>query len=434
MDADANEPDAPTLAREAVRSLAEALASRSTLHERGRRDSFRERLGLVIDLATRALAAGALDTTLAAAARVARIRAHAERAEDALHGAGQISLGAQRAPTRDACDDGWQRVAEIVAVADESARAADHGLSELDESMLRPAELRRARDAAARATRAARAARGLVDRRNHAYTFHADAGFSFGEGWYIAAAALLAGVAIQIEPNKPLTAQAERFLRDAGLGDRLQPYRSRPRANKQTTEIVARAFAADPVAAQRALRAAFLGDGPVAEPVVAWADPRLAAWRDRKKVLVWVRDGGHHAHRNSTLAELTELTERALRARLVPVLIGDAVPGGRPPAGAIDLVFFWKDPVFRGIDARRAQLQLFEHLRARHGVVGQVGVTTAGMDGPALMGLPTLYLTDESNVRMRAWVGAVPGYREVVRDATYLDRVSAALEAWAATP
>ena len=50
---------------------------------------------------------------------------------------------------------------------------------------------------------------------------------------------------------------------------------------------------------------------------------------------------------------------------------------------------------------RRAQLQFFEHLRRAHGLVGQLGVTTAGMDGPALMGLPTMYLTDAPNVRMR---------------------------------
>lgn len=79
---------------------------------------------------------------------------------------------------------------------------------------------------------------------------------------------------------------------------------------------------------------------------------------------------------------------------------------------------------------RRRQLQFFEHLRARHGLIGQVGVTTAGMDGPALMGLPTLYLTDAPNVRMGEWVGAVPGYEEVVREGDYLERISQTLSAW----
>ena len=64
-------------------------------------------------------------------------------------------------------------------------------------------------------------------------------------------------------------------------------------------------------------------------------------------------------------------------------------------------------------------------------MVGQLGVTTGGMDGPALMGLPTIYLTEAPNVRMRAWVGSVPGYREIVRDAGYLERISAMLRIWA---
>jgi hypothetical protein len=104
---------------------------------------------------------------------------------------------------------------------------------------------------------------------------------------------------------------------------------------------------------------------------------------------------------------------------------------GDAPAGAVDMTLFWKDPLFQGEDMRRAQLQLFEHLKRAHGLVGQLGVTTAGMDGPALMGLPTMYLTDTSNVRMREWVGAVPGYREVVRGEGYLERVSDTLRRWA---
>ncbi len=94
------------------------------------------------------------------------------------------------------------------------------------------------------------------------------------------------------------------------------------------------------------------------------------------------------------------------------------------------MTLFWKDPLFQGTDMRRAQLQLFEHLRGAHALIGQVGVTTAGMDGPALMGLPTMYLTEAPNVRLGTWVGTVPGYQEVVRGEGYLDRVSATWEQW----
>ena len=54
------------------------------------------------------------------------------------------------------------------------------------------------------------------------------------------------------------------------------------------------------------------------------------------------------------------------------------------------------------------------------------------IDGPALLGLPTTYLTDAPNMRMGKWVGAVPAYREIVRGPGYLDRVSDDLRAWAA--
>jgi hypothetical protein len=416
---------AESLERAAARSLAEALAL--VVHRRGRepRERHRRLLERAIDQAERALAAAGGTTWRA---RSILARAHAARAEDALHGAGQLSQSAQRAPTLDGCDEGWRRVERIVVAAEDASRAARRvagAMADDSSSVARAACV-----AAGRADAAARAARKIVDDRNHAYTFHTDFGFSFGEGWYLAAAALLAGVTIQIEPGKPGTAHAERFLRDAGLLERLRPYHSRPRANKQTTDVVARAFRADPLGAQQRLRAAFLGDAPIATAVSDWIDPRLAGWGDRRKVLVWIRDGAHHPGRNTVLSELIELTRRVQQAGLLPILLGDALRHGAVPAGAVDMTLFWKDPVFRGDDGRRMQLQFFEHLRHAHDVVGQLGVTTAGMDGPALMGMPTMYLTDAPNVRMRAWVGAVPGYREIVRESGYLERVSGGLTEW----
>jgi hypothetical protein len=434
----AGAPDAHSLEREAARSLADARSQAAVLHEAGQRELHRERLERAIELANRALGAAEAQAVDAeegcgparreatiAGARLTLVRAHAARADDALHGARQLSLSAQRAPTVEACEAGWRRVEAITAGAEASARVAVAVAADLE----RDAAARAARTAAGRAEAAARAARRIVEERNHAYTFHTDGGFSFGEGWYVAAAAVLEGVAIQIEPGKPGTPRAERFLRDVGLWEHVQAYRPRPRAVKQTTEIVARAFRADPLGAQRRLRAAFLGDAEVPASVVAWANSRLAA--EGRKVLLWVRDGVHHPRRNTTAAELAELAARAQGAGLVPVVIGESVRDGDFPRGAVDLTLFSRDPVFQSADARRAQLQLFEHLKREHGLVGQLGVTTAGMDGPALMGLATMYVTDAPNVRMGAWVGAVPGYQEVVRDRGYLERVSRVLSEWA---
>ncbi|HXU62574.1 MAG TPA: hypothetical protein VN962_12780 [Polyangia bacterium] len=418
--------DARALLRQAAAVLDQALARRSTLHVPGMRDRHRAEIAQAIELAQRALAVVDADRAggTVATARATLVKAYAARARDARHGVGQLSLGAQRAPTRDDCDDGWRRVEDIVGVAEAAAAEAARLALLLDDPAA--SDLARAADAAAQD------ARRIVRERNHAYTFHADPGFSFGEGWYLAAAAVLTGVAIQIEPDKPQTSQAQRFVRDAGLDPLVQPYRSRPRANKHLPDIVAAAFRADPNAAQRRLRAAFLGDEPIARAVVEWADGKLAGAAAGKTVLLWVRRGTHHPGRNTTHAELVELAGRARDAGLVPVLVGDALPNAEPPAGTVDCTLFWKDPLFQGPDMRRAQLQLFEHLRRAHGLVGQLGVTTAGMDGPALMGLPTMYLTDAPNVRLGAWVGAVPGYLEIVRGDGHLDTVSRTLRRWAA--
>ena len=430
---------ATQLVSEAVRHLAEAEAA--IVHTAGQRERFRVLVARAIAAAERALALAHVepprdDRRAAAsvtAARVVLAKCHAASARDALHGAGQLSQSAQRAPTCEACDAGWQRVSCLVRGAEASAKLATAIATELERESAGASAGRAARAAASSAEDAARAGRELLAMRNHAYTFHTGGGFSFGEGWYLAAAAVLAGVDIQIEPDTPGTAAAEAFLRDAGLVQRIQPYRSRPRAMKHATALVARAFRADPVSAQRRLRAAFLGTAPVAREISDWIERRVFAATTKttdKKVLLWIRDGVHHSGRNTLPAELLALTTLVQRAGLVPIWTGDAMRGASMPDGVVDTVLFWKEPMFQRTDRRRAQLQFFEDLKARHALVGQLGVTTAGMDGPALMGLPTLYLTELPNVRMREWVGAVPGYAEVVRESGYLERIARALSGW----
>ncbi len=265
--------------------------------------------------------------------------------------------------------------------------------------------------------------------RNRAYTFHAEPGFSFGEGWYLAAAALLAGVPIQIKPGAAQELQARRFLLDAGLAGTLCPYRPRPASPKHLTHIIAKAFRADPDGAQSTLRAAFLGAESPSATLSSWLDGRVAE-KPKQKVLLWVRTGDHDALRNTCFHELSQLTEQVLNAGLTPIFFGDTVPAEFISTSVVDLTLCWKEPLFQGPDMRRAQLQLVEELRCRHGLVGQIGVTTAGMDGPALMGLPTLYLTQERNVRLGKWVGAVPGYQEVVRGPGYFDIIRTSLHRW----
>ena len=108
---------ATQLVSEAVRHLADAEAA--IVHTAGQRERFRVLVARAIVAAERALALAdeerRRDEREAArsvtAARVVLARCHAASARDALHGAGQLSQSAQRAPTCEACDAGWQRVA-----------------------------------------------------------------------------------------------------------------------------------------------------------------------------------------------------------------------------------------------------------------------------------------------------------------------------------
>lgn len=415
-----NEIDSGGLTQETASLWERATALQGKLHLPGVRDDYRSRLEQIVLLGTRAMENGIEEQEIASLQWIL-LQAHTARAEDARYGAGQLSRGSQRAPTLADCEDGWQRVEQIVCTAEDAALAAAEIARQLDTA--------KAQALADKAQVAAKEARAIVTERNRAYTFHADPGFSFGEGWYLAAAALLAGVLIQIRPGAAQEVQAKRFLLDAGLKDSFRPYRSRPASPKHLTHIIAQAFHADAAGAQRSLRVAFLGDEVPVDSLTSWIDRQVGGVPGRK-VLLWVRTGDHDVERNTCFDELCQLTELVLNAGLTPIFFGDAVPLELVPPSAINLTLCWKEPLFQGPDMRRAQLQLFEALRFRHGLLGQIGVTTAGMDGPALMGLPTLYLTQEPNVRLGKWVGAVPGYQEVVRLPGYFDDIHTTLHQW----
>ncbi len=415
-----NETDGGKLTQMAVTLLAEATTLQGTLHLLGVRDEYRSRLEQVVQWATRALD-NTVESREVALLHWVLVRAFSARAEDARYGAGQLSRGSQRAPTLEDCEDGWQRVEQIVCNAEEAALEAARFAWLLDSA--------KAREIAHRAETAGKAARKIVLERNRAYTFHADPGFSFGEGWYLTAAALFAGLSIQIRPGAAQELQARRFLFDAGLEGSLLPYRPRPASPKHLTHIIAEAFRADAPGAQRTLRAGFMGDESPSTALRSWIDGK-AGQVPGQKVLLWVRTGGHDAQRNTCFDELRQLSELVVNAGLTPIFFGDNVPLELVPSSAVNLSLCWKGPLFQGPDMRRAQLHLFEQLRCRHGLIGQIGVTTAGMDGPALMGLPTLYLTQERNVRLGKWVGTVPEYQEVVRKPGYFETIRSTLHHW----
>jgi hypothetical protein len=420
----APDAEAALLAAEAEKMLNEAQELEGTLHLSGVRDDYRIRIERGITLASQALP-GVNDDHQQTRLRKILVAAHAARAEDARYGAGQLSRSAQRAPTREDCEDGWTKVRSIVGNARVSSLEARRHADILGDH--------RSRQLAARAERAAASAQHTLDERNQAYTFFTDPGFSFGEGWYLAAAALLVGLPIQIKAGTVQEAQARRFLDDAGLSGALVPYRSRPASPKHLTDFIARSFRDKPCGAQGLLRAAFLGNEARPSTLVEWVAQRFGH-DPKQKVLLWVRISDHDAHRNTDFEELQQIYHRVLSAGLTPVLFGDAIDASMQIERAIDLSLCWKAPLFQGADMRRAQLQLFEELRQRHGLIGQIGVTTAGMDGPALLGLPTAYLTASPNVRLGKWVGAVPGYQEIVREPGYIETLAAVIEHWSTDP
>jgi hypothetical protein len=400
--------------------LEEARALEGTLHHSGVRDGYRKLLEQGIVLVMKALEEpreNAEHTRL----RKRLVDAHAALAEDARYGVGALSRSAQRAPTLRDCEDGWLKVAGIVDNAWASAREA--------RCLANIVGGHRSTQLASRAERAARSAEDTLQARNKAYTFFTTPSFSFGEGWYLAAASLFDSLLIQVESGTPQEAQALQFLCDVGLRERLVPYRSRPASPKHLTDIIAATFRRDPLKAQAQLRRAFLGEQPAPVPIIEWLSENVGT-DTKEKVLLWVRASQHDTHRNTSFIELAQLAQLLLTVGVTPVYYGDAMPSNVNLQGGIDLTLCWKTTLFQGPSMRRAQLQLFEELRQRHRLIGQIGVTTAGMDGPALMGLPTAYLTDAPNVRLGKWVGNVPGYVEVPRHSGYRDKLRGYLQNW----
>jgi len=416
----------------------ELLKRETRLHQPGVREAYRPELDRLLSQAPEVIESTRPgddeDKKLWVQTARLLVRAYASRSEAARYGAGQLSRSAQRAPTLKDCNAGWRQVAVIAQDARAAADSAQPLAQELGNF--------RSLAFAQRAKAAAESAAQIVAERNQAYTFHTLPEFSFGEGWYVAAAALLHQISVQVWPGTPQEQQAHAFLQAAGLARRLQPYRSRPANPKQLTALIAESFAASASSAQTQLRSAFLGAAHPPETLCAWVQAKLNAapqqdkqgelpptspLKQEQKVLLWVRISGHDPHRNTSFAELAQLAQLLVDAGITPIYFGDQIPEDALMPPGVDLTLCWKEPLFQGLDQRRAQLHLFEVLRQKHELIAQIGVTTAGMDGPALMGLPTFYLTDEPNLRMGQWVGRVPGYQEVVRTPGYQSALISAL-------
>ena len=133
----------------------------------------------------------------------------------------------------------------------------------------------------------------------------------------------------------------------------------------------------------------------------------------RKKVLIWIRTkSGPTSHRNTSPSLINDLIKAAIKAGVAPILIGDAVPSKKITGIQVknlsecyDMTGFynWVEDIppplkvrKRMFDSMQKQLLFFECLMTGFKIVGQVGVKSGGMDGPALIGLRTIVIDLEA--------------------------------------
>jgi len=120
------------------------------------------------------------------------------------------------------------------------------------------------------------------------------------------------------------------------------------------------------------------------------------------KVLIWIRNDPDYARwRNTTAACIQTLADEMKKNKLSPVLVGHGLASlteDQKQWG--QLVEFFEDDTFKQ-DPKTSiarQLWMFELLKSsRFNIVAQIGMVSGGMDGPALLGLPTVEFAPSGN-------------------------------------
>ncbi len=94
-------------------------------------------------------------------------------------------------------------------------------------------------------------------------------------------------------------------------------------------------------------------------------------------------------------------------------------PGKDITADTINMIKFWDEEpfkAFKGLDTRIAQLRMFEYMRKSGIDLLSIGMRSGAMEGPALLGIPTIYVEEIGNKqreRMEKWLGKVPGWSQL---------------------
>jgi hypothetical protein len=191
------------------------------------------------------------------------------------------------------------------------------------------------------------------------------------------------------------------------------------------TGKVGEAFEADRGAARGAVRQAFTGGGgPTDRELEDFLTAKLIS-RGQKYALLWIRlsgkrkSGGAHPELDTSIQGVRDLKAAitAQTGRQV-VLVGDRPGKADVLTNAIDMIEFWKQPPFaayQGLAGRQAQLKLFEFMVRRGYDLVSIGMRSGAMEGPALLGVPTVYIEEAGNVqheRMEKWKDKVPGWTQ----------------------
>jgi uncharacterized protein DUF4157 len=159
------------------------------------------------------------------------------------------------------------------------------------------------------------------------------------------------------------------------------------------------------------------------------SDVDIATWVARKGFVkekpyafIWYRQsgakGGAHKELDSSAVATGDMIKmaRAPGIEAQVVLIGDRGHGHEKHAN-IDLSEFWNEPgsPFKG-EGRKMQLALFAYLVAQDYNIMNIGMRSGALEGPALLGVKTVYLEEQHNFqegRMDQWQGRVPGFQRV---------------------
>lgn len=191
------------------------------------------------------------------------------------------------------------------------------------------------------------------------------------------------------------------------------------------TSIVGGKYEADDAAARAGVREAWTaGNGPTVGDLNTFLTSK-GIQRGGKYALLWVRlsaktkKGGAHAELDTSLQGVRDLKAQiiAQTGRTV-IVVGDNPGKPEITNNAINLLEFWKQAPFNtlpDVEKRMAQLRLFSHMVQNGYDLVSIGMRSGAMEGPALLGVPTVYIEDEGNkqnIRMEKWLGKVPGWTQ----------------------